>query len=238
MPSSPLPPLALWHGHLPGSSSSGRVKIHLETGQQPVSDIILRPGTVFQSDNGWLRNRRNTHLNTYTHTPAMEIRLRWWIKCEALGKCESQVWECIYQCLKMCVRGVLIGWGLWVQLVKRVYVKCTMAGEKERSVKTESVRMTQMGCWEEDEAGEKNKRQLVILLGLLEQANIKLIYCSLTTANETVGAKVTDNKSDNRLKVFFKSIKLKCQLFSCFSFLNGWIYFYWVSIKYRCDCGA
>ena len=57
-----------------------------------------------------------SHTHTCPHTPAMKIEMR----KEALGSCESETWECIYQCLKMCGWGALIGWGFWIQFVKWV----------------------------------------------------------------------------------------------------------------------
>lgn len=164
------PPSAHWH--LRDSSSNEGVQIHLEAGQQPTSDIILRPGTVWQNDTGCL-----TRSHKHTHTPASERR--WRKKWEVLGRCESQVRECVYRCLKMCASGVLIGRGRWVRDVRLVvcYVRGRMAGEKDGSVKN---RVWEWHRWAAETMMTKGRgkrfefRGRSWVRGLLEWLNIKL----------------------------------------------------------------
>lgn len=83
------------------------------------------------------------------------------MKKEDSWKCESQVWECIYQCLKMCARRGLIGWGLWVQFVKWVVcMRNTRWQVRSREVlKTRCVWTSQMGSWEKEDVEEKNEHE-------------------------------------------------------------------------------
>ena len=138
------------HHHL----SRALAGLHVEVDQQPASYLIFRPGPVYQYDT---ECPTHMHTNTCAHTPSTdEIQM----KKKAFRKCESQVWECIYRCLKMCVRRALIGRGLRVQFVKWVVYMWNARWQVRRRkvLKTRSVRTTQMGCWEEEgeEAGEKN----------------------------------------------------------------------------------
>lgn len=109
----------------------GGVQIHLEAGQQPASDIILRPVAVCQNETGCLTHR---YTNTCAQTPA--IRIRW----------RRKPWEGVKVDLGNVFisvqSSVLIGRGLWVPFVKwAVYMKC----EKQRSVKNKKCQMVTDG---------------------------------------------------------------------------------------------
>ena len=118
-----------------------------------------------------------TQTHTHTHTPASERRCR--KKWEVLGRCESQVRECVYRCLKMCASGVLIGRGRWVRDVRLVvcYVRGRMAGEKDGSVKN---RVWEWHRWAAETMMTKGRgkrfefRGRSWARGLLEWLNIKL----------------------------------------------------------------